>query len=269
MYDYSLVNYKGSNIKVIIICKIHGEFKQIPIGHSIGKGCNKCAILSVHKQQMINQEEFIKKAIAIHGDRYDYSEGEYVGRSKNIIIICKKHGRFIQNAGNHLCGNGCPKCNGWFGCSKCGLWRVGKNKLCSYCKPKNENKLYYKTKEMKIARYLKKMLPNIEFIHNKSVGNDCTGGHLFPDIRFDCDTYNLIVEVDEHKHRGANYKCDKRRMYDIVAKLGQPCVFIRYNPDHRGSDKTILLKKVKKYLRLDVGNINFDDYGLKKRYLNY
>ena len=49
--------------------------------------------------------------------------------------------------------------------------------------------------------------------------------------------FHLIIEIDEHKHRGANYECDEKRMYDIVAKLGQPYVFIRYNPDNRHSDK--------------------------------
>lgn len=27
-YDYSLVNYKKSNLKIIIICKTHGQFEQ-------------------------------------------------------------------------------------------------------------------------------------------------------------------------------------------------------------------------------------------------
>ena len=81
-----------------------------------------------------------------------------------------------------------------------------------------------------MVKFLREKLPDIEFIHNKSVGKDCTYGHLFPDIRFDCDHYQLIVEVDENKHRGADYSCDKQRMYDIIAKLGLPCVFIRYKP---------------------------------------
>ena len=72
-----------------------------------------------------------------------------------------------------------------------------------------------KTKEIEIVDYLKKKLSDIVFIHNKSVGSDCTTGHLFPDVRFDCLYYNLIVEIDEHQHRGANYSCDRKRMYEI------------------------------------------------------
>ncbi len=91
-------------------------------------------------------------------------------------------------------------------------------------------KMYVKRKEMIVVSYLRK---NIEksFTHNRSVGMQWTATHLFPDIMFDCKTYKLIVEVDEHQHRSRSYKNDNQRMADIVAKVFQPCVFIRYNPD--------------------------------------
>ena len=41
-YDYSKVNYTGSNNKVVIICPKHGEFEQLPNGHKQGRGCPKC-----------------------------------------------------------------------------------------------------------------------------------------------------------------------------------------------------------------------------------
>ncbi len=121
---------------------------------------------------------------------------------------------------------------------------------------------------MKVVKYLRKKLPNNDFIHNRSVGKDCTNGHLLPDIRFDCENYQLIVEIDEHKHRGADYKCDKQRMYDIIAKLGQPCIFVRYNPDSKDSDINILLKTIKKLLKLDDEKA-WDEYGFKAIYLFY
>lgn len=65
------------------------------------------------------------------------------------------------------------------------------------------------------------------------------------------------MEVDEHKHRGADYKCDEKRIYDITAKLGQPCIFIRYNPDGKNSNKEKLLEKINYYL--DFQNIYEDD----------
>jgi len=41
-YDYSKVNYKNNRNKIIIICKIHGDFLQIPKDHLNGSGCPKC-----------------------------------------------------------------------------------------------------------------------------------------------------------------------------------------------------------------------------------
>jgi hypothetical protein len=41
-YDYSLVDYKGNNKKVTIICPEHGEFEQTPNGHLNGNKCKKC-----------------------------------------------------------------------------------------------------------------------------------------------------------------------------------------------------------------------------------
>lgn len=41
-YDYCKVLYKHTEIKVIIICPVHGEFTQRPSGHLRGRGCNIC-----------------------------------------------------------------------------------------------------------------------------------------------------------------------------------------------------------------------------------
>jgi formate dehydrogenase assembly factor FdhD len=269
-YDYSKVEYKNGKTKITIICANHGEFKQTPQKHlNDGNGCSKCS-----EKYNYTTEEWINKSKEIYGDKYDYSKVEYINANTKIIIICKKHGDFNTIPRNFLKGISlCQKCNL---CPKCQLWRTfGKD--CEYCKPKNKNKLYQKTKEYAIVKYLKENLPDYDLIHNKSVGSDCTkdekensNGHLYPDIRFDCDFYHLIVEVDEFKHRGASYKCEKQRMYNIIAKLGLPCIFIRYNPDSKESNKEILLKKVKKYLELNIEDYNvWNDNGFKVKYLFY
>jgi hypothetical protein len=41
-YDYSKVCYIDNNTKVIIKCKMHGDFKQTPAGHFNGDGCSLC-----------------------------------------------------------------------------------------------------------------------------------------------------------------------------------------------------------------------------------
>lgn len=45
-----------------------------------------------------------------HGDRYDYSQVEYVNLSRKIAIVCPQHGPFVQRPYCHLQGHGCPHC---------------------------------------------------------------------------------------------------------------------------------------------------------------
>ena len=55
-------------------------------------------------------EEFIQKAKAVHGDKYDYSHVVYVNSRTKVCIICPKHGEFLQTPDSHLRGHGCSKC---------------------------------------------------------------------------------------------------------------------------------------------------------------
>lgn len=111
-YNYSKVNYINASKKIIIICPIHGDFEQIPRLHYSSNGCKKCANTYNSIIKTSNNEEFIQKAIKIHGDRYDYSNIEYIRAIKNINILCKIHGIFNQTPNSHLRGRGCPKCGG-------------------------------------------------------------------------------------------------------------------------------------------------------------
>ena len=70
----------------------------------------------------LTTEEFIKKAQALHGDRYDYSKVEYENTSKKICIICKEHGEFWQTPYSHLNGHGCSKCSTERNSEKLLLW---------------------------------------------------------------------------------------------------------------------------------------------------
>ena len=50
----------------------------------------------------LTTEKFIKRAKAIHGDKYDYSETEYINMKTKVKIRCQKHGVFELIAGNHI-----------------------------------------------------------------------------------------------------------------------------------------------------------------------
>lgn len=58
----------------------------------------------------LTTEEFIKKAHAVHGDKYDYSHVCYETMFNSVCIVCPKHGEFWQMPNNHITGNGCSKC---------------------------------------------------------------------------------------------------------------------------------------------------------------
>ena len=107
-YDYSKVNFINTMIKVKIICPIHGEFMQIPCEHLKGAGCPICAKNSKRK----TTAQFIKDAIKVHGDKYDYSKVEYINNKIKVCIICPKHGEFWQSPIKHLMSaQGCPRCH--------------------------------------------------------------------------------------------------------------------------------------------------------------
>lgn len=103
-YDYSLVEYKNAQTKVIIICPIHGIFEQLPQNHLLGQGCRKCSIGT------LTIEIFIQRAKEIHGDKYDYSKVEYINNKTKVKIFCPTHGGFEQEPRRHLKGMGCLKC---------------------------------------------------------------------------------------------------------------------------------------------------------------
>ena len=80
----------------------------------------------------ITTEDFISRAMIVHGDKYDYSKTIYANAKEKVTIFCKKHGvEFHQSPTNHLQGKvGCNKCevklkrypiiDGMKECSKCG-----------------------------------------------------------------------------------------------------------------------------------------------------
>jgi len=106
-YDYSIVNYINSSLKIEIICPNHGKFFQNASSHLMGKGCPVCS-----RNKKSTTVEFIEKAKEVHGNTYDYSLVTYVGKESKIDIICSMHGVFSQVANSHLNGKGCPQCFG-------------------------------------------------------------------------------------------------------------------------------------------------------------
>ncbi len=105
-YDYSKVVYTKSNIPIIVICKEHGEFKQLPTSHVRGAGCKLC----YYNSMKLSTAEFIDKANLIHQHKYTYDNVVYKHTHTPVFINCNQHGVFQQQPNDHLQGRGCSKC---------------------------------------------------------------------------------------------------------------------------------------------------------------
>ena len=105
-YDYSKVYYENNKTKVVIICHAHGEFWQTPSHHINRKqGCQACS------STLKTREQFVNDAERIHGKTYNYSKINYINNKTKVIIICEKHGEFLQRPNDHINNkHGCPRC---------------------------------------------------------------------------------------------------------------------------------------------------------------
>lgn len=100
-YDYSITEYinRKTKIKFLFNSEI---YEQLPSNHL------RYAVEKISKP--ITQDFFIEKAINLNGDKYDYSKTIIISSTKKVIIICNKHGDFLQTPHSHLQGKGCPIC---------------------------------------------------------------------------------------------------------------------------------------------------------------
>ena len=72
-YDYSKTEYETRHSELIVTCPEHGDFSVIAASHMAGRKCRKCAGLFP-----IDEAEFITRCREKYGDRYDYSNLNYV-----------------------------------------------------------------------------------------------------------------------------------------------------------------------------------------------
>jgi len=159
--------------------------------------------------------------------------------------------------------------NIFFNCISCNLrYRQSKTiknqTLCSYCNPTKQ----IKTKEITVKKLLIKngYIENTDFKHDRPCNNTNECNKYRPDFVFDCNSYFVVLEVDEFQHKYYDSQCELTRMNNICFNLSLPCIFIRYNPDKEYTTKTKhskLLKKLKEYL-----NYNIDE-AIKIDYLFY
>lgn len=111
-YSYEKAVYMGCTKPLVIICPAHGEFSMSPHKHISDKqGCPECGKLA-RAAKRNKGAQFVERAKAIHGDKYDYSLVNYKTCKDRVEIICNECGKhFTQTPDNHLnLQRGCPFC---------------------------------------------------------------------------------------------------------------------------------------------------------------
>lgn len=111
IYDYGKVKYLGVARPVVIGCRKHGDFSQLPVKHLAGNGCASCGKERMGEALSKGTLAFLEAAKIIHGDEYDYSKMKYTNAGGKVVIGCRTHGDFVQAARKHLMGQGCQQCN--------------------------------------------------------------------------------------------------------------------------------------------------------------
>jgi hypothetical protein len=105
-YDYSLVKYINSKIKLQIICSEHGVFEQTLNTHKNGHGCPKC----VGRDK--SESDLIIEFNEIHDNKYKYNFINGTKSNEKVEITCPHHGIFNQLINLHIKGSGCSICKG-------------------------------------------------------------------------------------------------------------------------------------------------------------
>lgn len=92
-------NYK-SKVKVT-----DGELEFLMLPGNILRG-HKLGIKSAVDKNAFCIRAFREK----YGDKFDYSNVEYLGGQKEVEVVCRQHGSFSISPENHLAGDSCKKC---------------------------------------------------------------------------------------------------------------------------------------------------------------
>jgi very-short-patch-repair endonuclease len=126
-FDLSKVNYKYSQIKVIIICRKHGSFSITPNDFLSLKGCSKCS-----KHYSPSTNEFLEMIPLWYKQKYDLTGVKYKKMHAYVKVRCKVkgHGVWKVTPANILSKHsGCPKCKNSVAEALIKKWLIQHNQL--------------------------------------------------------------------------------------------------------------------------------------------
>ena len=106
----SYSTYTNTHSKVIVNCKIHGDFEIEAKSLLHGHGCKKCANELKHKNGLLSNEEVLRRLEEKLGNRYLLDKVQYYNARTKILLGCRKHGYFPIKFHDAFNLHGCPHC---------------------------------------------------------------------------------------------------------------------------------------------------------------
>lgn len=215
-----------------LISLIHSKMKKLNVSQDFQNYLfdiycsSKCSRKSDFIKKDLNAI-FIEKAIKVHGDRYDYSQVNYVTAAKHKVkVICKIHGGFYTRPSLHLQGFNCPACKKVIGVWKKSEWTQ-----------KGKSSTNFEAYRVYILRFYNE---NEEFI---KIGKTFLPiGKRFKTVKnfYNIEVINLIETKNEK---------DAGDIYDLETILHRKFVNYRYSPLIDFGGKTECFStKILKYL---------------------
>lgn len=240
-YIYDKAKYKGSDIAVEIICKLHGKFKQSPHSH-IGKQKSGCPLCGKERADNLSRKtiiDFINESNIIHNGKYIYNKVNYVNNKTKIIITCPFHGDFKTTSQLHITQKcGCPKCN----------ISLGEERICKFL---TESGISYKYQHRFDGCIYKNKLVFDFFIPEAKICIEYDGHQHFQKVSLFKNDLNLQKVKDDIKNK---YCVDNNILLIRIAY---------YNYDNIIE---ILSNKLNQFISLEKGEKY--NYSLRK-FVNY
>jgi hypothetical protein len=197
------VKYTTAKNKVVITCKLHGDYEQTPNAHiNNEQGCTICKSLERANNKQL---KFITKANKIHNNKYDYTKTKYIHSNQAVVITCPLHGDFHQTPSCHV--------NKMHGCKMCGI-KGGYNEIYfqNYPSERNVMGIFYKV----LVEYA-----GVEYfkigITQKSVK-----------VRFNSSEVNLVKCIEQiEMPLYEAFQFEQQMLIELRRKFNQPTV--RFN----------------------------------------
>lgn len=173
--DYTNTKIISSKEKIEVKCKEHDlTFTKDIQTYLSGWGCPQCSAENYRRLRAMPKEDYYEKVKEKHNNKYTYID-DYTTLKGVVTFICEEHGEQRKNAGSHLNGYGCKKCD-------IEPIKINKRSKEGYCKLAdgrdttlyiircyNENEEFYKigkTFRKITKRFISSNMPyNIEVIH--------------------------------------------------------------------------------------------------------